>query len=88
MTVGEDDIVFLDLGPVFEEWEADFGRAYVVGNDPLKHKFRRDMEDAFASGKQYFDEHPEITAAELYAHAQQNWRNKLAGSRVVPSQAI
>src|SRR5208282_5468520 len=31
LTVKEDDIVFLDLGPVFEEWEADFGRTYVVG---------------------------------------------------------
>src|ERR1700726_4508546 len=71
LTVGEDDIVFLDLGPVFEEWEADFGRTYVVGNDPLKHKLRRDIEEAFASGKQYFHKHPEITAAELYAHAQQ-----------------
>jgi Xaa-Pro dipeptidase len=46
--VGEDDIVFLDFGPVFEEWEADFGWTYVVGNDPLKHKLRRDIEEAFA----------------------------------------
>jgi Xaa-Pro dipeptidase len=71
LTVSEDDIVFLDFGPVFEEWEADFGRTYVVGNDPLKHKLRRDIEEAFASGKRYFHEHPEVTAAELYAHAQQ-----------------
>jgi Xaa-Pro dipeptidase len=70
LTVGEDDIVFLDLGPVLEEWEADFGRTYVVGNDPLKNKLCRDIEEAFASGKQYFHEHPEITAAELYVHAQ------------------
>ncbi len=70
LTVGKDDIVFLDFGPVFEEWEADFGRTYVVGNDLRKHKLRRDVEDAFASGKKYFHEHPEITAAELYAHAQ------------------
>ena len=72
VTVGEDDIVFLDFGPVFEEWEADFGRTYVVGNDPLKHKLRRDIEEAFARGKQYFHEHPEITAAELYAYAQRS----------------
>lgn len=32
LKVAEDDIVFLDLGPVFEEWEADFGRTYVVGS--------------------------------------------------------
>jgi Xaa-Pro dipeptidase len=71
LSVGEDDIVFLDFGPVFEEWEADFGRTYVVGNDPLKRKLCRDIEEAFASGKQYFQQHPEITAAELYAYAQQ-----------------
>src|SRR5580692_1019636 len=29
-TVEADDIVFLDLGPVFEEWEADVGRSYAV----------------------------------------------------------
>jgi Xaa-Pro dipeptidase len=71
LMIGEDDIVFLDFGPVFEEWEADFGRTYVVGNDPQKHKLRHDIEEAFVSGKRYFREHPEITAAELYAHAQQ-----------------
>jgi Xaa-Pro dipeptidase len=71
LTVGEDDIVFLDLGPVFEDWEADFGRTYVVGNDPRKHKLCRDIEEAFASGKRYFQEHSQITAAELYAYAQQ-----------------
>jgi Xaa-Pro dipeptidase len=71
LTVAEDDIVFLDLGPVFEEWEADFGRTYVVGNDPLKHKLCRDIEQAFAKGKRHFHEHPDITAAELYAYAQQ-----------------
>lgn len=71
LMVGEDDIVFLDLGPVFEEWETDFGRTYVIGSDPRKHKLRSDIEKAFASGKQYFHAHPDITAAELYAHAQE-----------------
>jgi Xaa-Pro dipeptidase len=70
LTVGTDDIVFLDFGPVLEEWEADFGRTYVVGNDPLKHKLCRDIGEAFADGKRYFHEHPEITAAELYEYAQ------------------
>jgi Xaa-Pro dipeptidase len=71
LTVADDDIVFLDLGPVFEDWEADFGRTYVVGKDPIKQKLCRDIEDGFAKGKQYFLEHPNITAAELYAHATQ-----------------
>ena len=69
LKIAEDDIAFLDLGPVFEDWEADFGRTYVVGSDPVKLKLCRDIEDAFASGKKYFHAHPEITAAELYQHA-------------------
>jgi Xaa-Pro dipeptidase len=70
LTVMEDDIVFLDLGPVFEEWEADFGRTFVVGNDPRKHKLCHDIKDAFAKGKRYFQEWPDITCAELYEYAQ------------------
>src|SRR5580700_9015446 len=70
LTLGEDDILFLDLGPVFERWEADFGRTFVLGSDPVKLKLRDDIEKAFANGKQYFNRHPEITAAELYRHAQ------------------
>jgi Xaa-Pro dipeptidase len=70
LIVGDDDVVFLDLGPVFEEWEADFGRTYVVGNDPLKQKLCRDIEAAFAQGKRHFHDHPDITGAELYAYAQ------------------
>src|SRR5882757_9919091 len=43
LTIGEDDILFLDLGPVFEEWEADFGRTFVVGSDSVKLKLRDDV---------------------------------------------
>ena len=68
-TIGEDDILFLDLGPVFEEYEADFGRTFVLGQDTAKLKLRDDVGKAFADGKRYFKEHPEITANELYAYA-------------------
>jgi Xaa-Pro dipeptidase len=71
LVVGEDDIVFLDLGPVFEEWEADFGRTFVLGSDPAKLKLQRDIATAFGEGKAHFDAHPEITAAELYRFAQE-----------------
>src|SRR5215469_10829884 len=65
LTVAEDDIVFLDFGPIFAEWEADFGRTYVVGTDPLKHKLCRDIEEAFVKGKRHFQERPDITGAEI-----------------------
>jgi Xaa-Pro dipeptidase len=71
LAVAEDDVVFLDLGPVFEEWEADFGRTFAVGSDPLKHKLCRDIQEAFARGKRYFQQHADITAAELYGYAKQ-----------------
>ncbi|MGC2389494.1 MAG: M24 family metallopeptidase [Candidatus Acidiferrum sp.] len=70
LTVGEDDILFLDLGPVFEEWEADFARTFVLGSDPVKLKLRADICKGFLEGKKYFHEHPDITAVELYRHAQ------------------
>jgi Xaa-Pro dipeptidase len=70
LTIGPDDILFLDLGPVFEKWEADFGRTYVLGSDPVKHKLRKDVEQAFADGKRYYERNPNITGSELYRHAE------------------
>jgi len=75
LVIGEDDIVFLDLGPVFEEWEADFGRTFVLGSDPIKLKLRDDIAKAFNDGKEYFKQHPEITAVELYRYAQKLAQN-------------
>jgi Xaa-Pro dipeptidase len=71
LAVTDDDILFVDLGPVFEDWEADFGRTFVVGSDPLKLKRRHDVEKAFIQGKKYFHEHSDVTSVELYRHAQQ-----------------
>jgi Xaa-Pro dipeptidase len=70
LTIGDDDILFLDLGPVFEKWEADFGRTFVLGSDPLKHKLQKDVGQAFADGKRHFEASPNITGSELYSYAQ------------------
>ena len=65
--IADDDIVFLDFGPVFEEWEADFGRTYVLGDDPVKHQLRDDLPVVFEAGKRFFHEHEDITGEQLYA---------------------
>jgi Xaa-Pro aminopeptidase len=63
----EDDIVFFDFGPVLEDWEADVGRTYVIGNDPKKIKLKKDVELAWKDGlKFYKDNIQTITAAEFY----------------------
>jgi hypothetical protein len=67
LTLGTDDILFLDLGPVFEEWEADFGRTFVIGSDPMKIKMQRDVGAAFAEGKRYFQDAGEIRS-DAYFH--------------------
>jgi len=70
LTIRADDILFLDLGPVFENWEADFGRTFVLGTDPKKHKLREDVGLAFAAGKRHFNESPDITGSELFEYVQ------------------
>jgi len=62
----EDDLVFIDYGPVFEEWEADFGRTFILGKDPMKIRLLDDLEIIFQSAKSFFENHQEITGAELY----------------------
>ena len=36
--IEDGDIIFFDFGPIFNGWESDLGRSYVIGNDPLKLK--------------------------------------------------
>jgi Xaa-Pro aminopeptidase len=62
----DDDIVYLDFGPVFDAWEADFGRTYALGADPVKHRLIGNLSEAFARGKQLYQRSPAITAGELY----------------------
>lgn len=68
--VENDDILFFDLGPVFEDWEADFGRTYVIGKDPTKLRLKKDIEQAWSEGKKHFHENENITGADLYAYMQ------------------
>jgi Xaa-Pro dipeptidase len=72
LEIAVDDTVFIDLGPVFDEWEADVGRTYALGPDPRKHQLCADLEPMFEKIKQYFDAHADITGAELYAYAQRS----------------
>jgi Xaa-Pro aminopeptidase len=56
-------------GPVFAEWEADFGRTFVLGNDATKKKIRDDLEPVWYTVKSRFDKKPDMTGEELYSIA-------------------
>lgn len=67
LTLQKDDILFLDLGPVFDEWEADFGRTYVIGQNNEKLKLKADVESAWMEGKEYFQKNKtHLTGAQFY----------------------
>ncbi|MGB5981792.1 MAG: M24 family metallopeptidase [Nonlabens sp.] len=68
VVVQDDDIVFLDFGPILEQWEADYGRTYVLGADARKQKLAADSERLWHIANDHFKNNPEITGAELYSY--------------------
>ncbi len=67
--IGEDDTVYLDLGPVFGEWEADVGETYAVGADPARRALVAALPEVFAEVCAHANATPGITGADLYAFA-------------------
>ncbi|WP_432039579.1 M24 family metallopeptidase [Streptomyces cucumeris] len=68
--IGADDVAFADFGPIFEEYEADFGRTYVFGDDPDKHRLLEDLPRIFAVGRAAFQADEDITGRQLYAEVE------------------
>lgn len=88
-TIEADDIVYVDLEPLFEAWEADIGKSYVLGDDPVKHRLVADLPRLFGIVQAHYYQDPGITGAALYGFAQEaaakaGWRfgGKIAGDIV------
>ena len=64
-----EDTVYLDLGPVFGDWEADLGRSYALGDDPRKNALVAELPRQFEIVQRHFRSHPDITGAALYDFA-------------------
>jgi Xaa-Pro dipeptidase len=72
LTLQPNDILFFDFGPVFDEWEADFGRTFVIGEDRLMLKLKSDIESAWLEGKKFYDHNKEVlTGADFYKFTQE-----------------
>jgi Xaa-Pro aminopeptidase len=76
--IAADDIVFLDFGPIFEQWEADFGRTYVLGDDPVKLRLRDALPVMFRAGRRFFAAHQDVTGERGRLRPSPRWRR---GSR-------
>jgi Xaa-Pro aminopeptidase len=71
-TIEPEDTVYLDLGPVFEAWEADVGRTYALGKNPEKTRLVADLGRVFERVQAHYYASPDITGAELYGFAQRS----------------
>ena len=68
-TIEKDDILFIDLGPIVEDYEADIGRTYVLGNDPRKLKLKKDVETAWYDIQEWYQQQTTLKASELFQYA-------------------
>jgi Xaa-Pro aminopeptidase len=87
--IASDDIVFCDFGPIFEDWEADLGRTFVLGDDPVKRALCDALPVVWDAGRAFFESHSDISGEQLFAHmrelaAQAGWEfgGEIAGHLV------
>ncbi len=66
LIIAEGDILFFDFHPIFEGWEADLGRTYVLGNDPLKLKIKKDVEAAWQEANDWYYQQTHLTGADYF----------------------
>lgn len=77
----ENDIYFLDIGPIFDGHEGDVGRSFTLGRDPEMHKCCRDVEAIWLEVRDHWARQ-NVTGAELYrfaeaSAAQRGWQLSL-----------
>lgn len=75
MVIQNNDIVFLDFGPVFNGWEADLGRTYITGNDPLKLKLKKDVEEAWQVANAWYSRQHALTGAACFNYVTELAKN-------------
>jgi len=70
-TIEADDTVYVDLGPVVEDWEADIGRSYALGDSADKRRLVADLPRVFERVQDHYHASPDITGAALFDFAVQ-----------------
>src|SRR6187431_2236806 len=73
--IDKDDILFIDLGPIVEGYEADIGRTYVLGNNHRKLMLKNDVEEAWHDIQQWYQKQTKLKASDLFEYAAQKARD-------------
>ena len=68
VVLAESDIILIDIGPVFEQWEGDGGDTFVFGTDPDMARCADDVRKLFHIVRKKW-ENEKLTGKELYAFA-------------------
>lgn len=74
-TLKENDIFFVDIGPVYYNHEGDFGETFTVGNDPQLKTLALASKEIFYTTQQVWKEQ-KLTGKELYTFASQEAEKK------------
>jgi methionyl aminopeptidase len=75
VVLGENDIFFVDIGPIHGETEGDAGDTFVVGDDPEHHKARTDVRAIWEEVRSVWFE-TGATGHELYEFAKQSTQSR------------
>lgn len=65
---------------MFEDWEADVGRTYVIGNDPKKIKLMNDVELAWKEGLNFYKDNRQTITGAAFTIIQKNLLRSTAGT--------
>lgn len=91
LIIQKDDILFFDFHPVYQDWEADLGRTYNLGKDPLKLKMVKDIEEAWAIANDWYWKQTQLTGAQFFDYVNEltksygyEFGNAIAGHIVGP----
>ena len=66
VTIGPEDTVYIDMGPVFEQAEADVGRTYAMGQNPARHTLVAVLPEVFEEMRAFTLGKPDVTGCLLY----------------------
>ncbi|WP_157218351.1 M24 family metallopeptidase [Flavisphingomonas formosensis] len=69
--LGERDIFFIDIGPVWQGYEGDAGATFVTGDDADMHRAARDVVAVYEATRTAWMDHG-LTGAALYGFAERD----------------